>query len=150
LVFLELSRHARQVLTARGLGRGPARALAHIGTEILLDESLGRDLPTESAYVAALGAESIGALDLGAATEAARLRNLAQRLEERGVARALGPELVARRLRHALEPHPKLLFSAAEEPTVAEWVIDARPLVAARADELMTELRGRLAGPPLA
>ena len=143
--FSELSRRARQELAVRGLGRGPSRALAHIGTEILLDESLGRDPWTEGAYLAALRAASGPPLDEMDTMDAARLRNLAQRLEERGIARSAGPELVARRLRHALEPHPKLLFSPAEEQLVAAWVADARPLVSARADELMDELRQRLA-----
>ena len=145
--FLELSRQARVSLSALGMGRGPSRALAHIGIEILLDEHLGQDAATESAYLAALN--TAGAFGAGTAVENARLRDLTQRLAERGIARSLSPELVARRLRYALEPHPKLSFSAAEEPTVAAWVSGSRPLVAARADELVAELRGGLALSPL-
>jgi hypothetical protein len=144
--FVDLSRQARVSLSALGMGRGPSRALAHVGIEILLDEHLGQDRGTENAYLAALGAAS--AFEAGTATETSRLRDLTQRLAERGIARSLSPELVARRLRYALEPHPKLSFSPAEEPTVAAWVSDSRPLVAARADELVAELRGRLAPPP--
>jgi len=145
--FVELSRQARASLSGLGMGRGPSRALAHVGIEILLDEHLGQDPATESAYLAALATAS--AFEVGAAIETARLRDLTQRLAERGIARSLSPELVARRLRYALEPHPKLSFSPAEEPTVAAWVLDSRPLVLARADELVAELRGRLALPPL-
>jgi hypothetical protein len=145
--FVELSRQARASLSAKGLGRGPSRALAHVGIEILLDELLGQDPVTEHAYLAALAAA--GAFEAATAVDTRRLRELTQRLAERGIARSLSPELVARRLRYALEPHPKLSFSPAEEPTVAAWVCDSRPLVAARADELVSELRGRLAAPPL-
>jgi hypothetical protein len=145
--FVELSRHARVSLAARGIGRGPSRALAHVGIEILLDELLGQDRVTENAYLAALAAAN--AFEAATAVDTRRLRELTQRLAERGIARSLSPELVARRLRYALEPHPKLSFSPAEEPTVAAWVSDSRPLVAARADELVAELRGRLEAPPL-
>ena len=145
--FVELTRQARVSLSALGMGRGPARALAHVGIEILLDELLGQDRATENAYLAALGAAR--AFEAGTAADTARLRELTQRLAERGIARSLSPELVARRLRYALEPHPKLSFSPIEEPTVAAWVSDSRPLVLARADELVAELRGRLAPPPL-
>jgi hypothetical protein len=147
LSFVQLSRQARVSLSERGMGRGPSRALAHVGIEILLDELLGQDPATENAYLAALAAAS--AFEAATAIDSRRLRELTQRLAERGIARSLSPELVARRLRYALEPHPKLSFSPIEEPTVAAWVSDSRPLVAARADELVAELRGRLAVPAL-
>ena len=141
--FVELSRWARVELSASGMSRGPARALAHIGTEILLDEQLGQDPPTEGAYLDALRTAASAAEGQNS-IETSRIRNLAQRLVERGIARSLEPELVARRLRHALESHPRLRFGETEEPIVTRWVVNARPRVAARTDELLVELRGRL------
>lgn len=141
-VFLALSRDALRTLAARGLGRGPSRALAHVGVEILLDETLGRDPRDETAYLAALALAAGEGLAGEAAVEP--LRDLAGRLAQRGILRSPPAELVARRLYHALASHPRLVFPLEQEPVVTSWVTETRPLVTSRADELVAELRGRL------
>lgn len=145
--FLGMQDRARVALSELGLGRGPARAIAHIGTEILLDESLGRDPAVERAYLAALHASDTELAGLEAQLDANRLRRLAYDLAARGVSRNSEPGLVARRLKRALETHPRLSFGDRDEPLVAAWVACSRPQIAAEADAVVTQLRSRLASP---
>jgi hypothetical protein len=142
--FLALAQSARVSLLALGLGRGPARALAHVGTEILLDERLGTEPEVEATYLAAL--EVAGTAPLGEAEtdDTRRLRALASTLRARGVPRFHSPELVARRLYRALESHPRLAFTTSDEPRVASWVIAFRPQVAAAASAVVCDLSVRL------
>ena len=145
--FLGMQDRARVALAELGLGRGPARAIAHVGTEILLDESLGKDSEVERAYLAALDASATELAELEARIDAARIERLARDLAARGVLRNAEPALVARRLRRALETHPRLSFGDQEEPTVAAWVARTRPQIAAEVDELVSHLRSRLTLP---
>jgi len=145
--FLGIQERARKALSELGLGRGPSRAVAHIGAEILLDESLGRDRTVERAYLEALEASASELVRLEPVSDASRLERLAHDLAGRGVVREPAPELVARRLRRALETHPRLAFGDRDEPRVAEWVASARPLIAAEADAVVDQLRARLEPP---
>ncbi len=145
--FIGMQDRARVTLAELGLGRGAVRAVAHIGTEILLDESLGLDPAVERAYLAALYASDTALAELEAQVEANRIQRLARDLAARGVARNSEPGLVARRLRRALETHPRLSFGEQEEPQVAAWVARSRPQIAAEADAVVAQLRSRLASP---
>jgi hypothetical protein len=142
--FVQLTRKARDDLLDRGLCRGPARALAHVGTEILLDESLGRDPEVETTYLRALKAADTAPLEWAKPEQARLLSELARSLYARGVPRSHPPELVARRLRRALELHPRLAFSVDDETRVAGWVVAFRPRVSTAADAIVQELRSRL------
>src|SRR6478735_2042371 len=52
--FIGISRRAFAWLSERELPRGPARAIAHIGVEMLLDEAFALDVGARDAYRAAL------------------------------------------------------------------------------------------------
>jgi hypothetical protein len=144
--FSSLSRAAFAWLSARELPRGPARAVAHIGVEMLLDEILSRDATARDAYRAALALDITGLVELGAADGAARLTRLQQALLERShLPREPAADLVAERIGRALAGRPRLATDAAGERTIASWVQAVRPDVAAMAPALLAELRGRLA-----
>ena len=145
--FVAMQERARIALSELGLARGPARALAHVGAEILLDESLGQDPAIERAYLEALQASETELVAVETQIDSARITRLARDLAARGVLRRREPELVARRLRRALETHPRLAFGQHDEPRVAAWVARARPQIAAEADEVVTQLRARLEAP---
>lgn len=145
--FLAMQERARLALTELGLERGPARAIAHIGAEILLDESLGQDPAVERAYLDALQASGTELTEVDTQIDTPRIQRLARDLAARGVLRNPEPALVARRLRRALETHPRLSFGDQEEPRVQAWVARARPQIAAEADEVVRQLRSRLAAP---
>lgn len=149
--FHELSRQSFGWLSERGLPRGPARAVAHIGVEILLDEVLAEDGDARDAYRAALATSLVGALSFPAPLAAERLESLRQNLLQRALAYATpSPPLVAARIRRSLAGRPRLELDDAGEALLGRWVPSARPLIHAAAPALLAALRAQLAKSELA
>ncbi len=144
--FLGLSRQAFAWLSERGLPRGPARAVAHIGVEMLLDEELARDAHARGAYRDALAVPLHTRLSFPLPPDVQRLAALQQALLER-VATALDPsaQLVAERIRRSLASRPRLAVAEAGQAIVGDWVVQTRPLVAADAPDIFGALRLQLA-----
>ncbi len=144
--FHRLSRQAFAWLSERNLPRGPARAVAHIGIEILLDEVLAAEASARDAYRAALGVPLPSLLAFEnprdnerlAALQAALLTRAATQLEPT-------PELVAERITRSLAGRPRLATDAAGQILLGGWVTATRPLVAAEAPEVFATLRTQLA-----
>lgn len=144
--FLGLSRASFAWLTARGLPRGPARAVAHIGIEMLLDEPLAEHARARAAYRAALAVPLTGLLELPTPGGVERLGELQAALLERAHrARSPSPELVAERIRRTLAGRPRLETDDAGQALLGEWVSHTRPLVQAAAPEILARLRLSLA-----
>jgi hypothetical protein len=145
--FLGLTHAARSALSDAGLARGSARAVAHIGVEILLDEVLAGDERSREAYLAALShaRNEAAALDFHSAEEAARYVGLLSALSSRGVARDAVPEQVAERIERTLRGRPRLALADADRRRVSDWVVAARPDVVGCSSALLTLLRARLA-----
>jgi hypothetical protein len=144
--FVRLSRDAFAWLSAHQVARGPARAVAHIGVEMLLDEVLSKDADACDAYRAALRAPLDHALSFGAPADPERLSALRASLLERATIRVIpSPELLAERIRRTLSGRPRLALDAAAEPRLASWVALTRPLVAEAAPQLLASLRAQLA-----
>lgn len=145
--FVRLVSEARATLTAGGLGKGPARAAAHIGVEFLLDSVLSGDRTGRTAYLGALDHGTHAELGIAwtAVADEARLRGLLLKLREYGVPEeAPAPEAVARRIRRVLQNRPRLAFGEEHESAVADWVVRARPAVVGCAPSILDELRSRL------
>jgi hypothetical protein len=143
--FLTLSQRALTWLSAHGVQRGSALAVAHIGVEVLLDAALATDDRAQAAYRAALEDAADGELGrhIGWASDEARARfaGLRKRLLARGaIAGDIGPETVAERLRHALADRPRLSLDDASVLTVRDWARIARPDIDACAAPLVREL----------
>ena len=143
--FLALTHQALTWLSARGVQRGSALAVAHIGVEVLLDAALAGDDRAQAAYRAAL--EGASAAELGrhigwtSDTARARFASLRERLLARGpIAGDIAPETVAARLRYALAGRPRLSLDDASVLTVRDWARIARPDVDACAAPLVREL----------
>ncbi len=144
--FQQLSRQAFTWLSERELPRGPARAVAHIGVEILLDEVLANDSAARDAYRAALATPLDQALRFTQPSDPERLQALRSDLLELAIyPHAPAPVLVAVRLRRSLACRPRLATDDAGEQLLRAWVESARPLVAAAAPALLAALRARLA-----
>jgi hypothetical protein len=144
--FLRLSRDAFAWLSKRGMPRGPARAVAHMGIEILLDEPLAEDAAARAGYRAALALPLDGLLDFAAPGDAERLAALKSALLARAAtARHPSPELVAERIRRSLAGRPRLETDDAGQALLGEWVTRTRPLVATEATEIFATLRLLLA-----
>lgn len=144
--FVSLSRESFAWLSERGLPRGPARAIAHIGVEMLLDEPLAADPGARRAYRAALGQSLSGALSFPTPSDAERLGALQTALLERSQGpRHASPLVVAERIRRTLAGRPRLATADGTEVLLAEWVERTRPAVVAAAPEILARLRLLLA-----
>lgn len=145
--FVRLVGEARSILSAGGLGKGAARAAAHVGVELLLDGALTRSPTGRTAYLGALEHATTRelAIDWRYAREEARFRELMARLLEYGIPEeAPAPEAVARRLHRVLASRPRLSFPEDRTSAVAEWVVHARPAVVGCTQSILEELRSRL------
>jgi hypothetical protein len=147
--FLEFSRLASGFLLHRGLSRGSARAVAHVGVELLLDGALAHESAANEAYLRALDA----ALTKPVASHItwktieyeSRFQHLCHTLRSRGPLRSdPSSELIAERLRNILASRPRLALDDAGQSVVRDWVVAARPLIVSRAPLLVVEVERRL------
>lgn len=152
--FRELCAWSRDVLAARGVPRGPSRALAHVGVELLLDAYLSQNAAATSAYLTALAAGadagSSGRVQFRSDDEAERFAHLARVLSKRGVSAGAPPELLLSRLKNTLAGRPRLAVPPSAEPHVLEWVEQASTRVVASAEPLLAELHAELRTSPRA
>jgi hypothetical protein len=146
-IFRRHCREATAVLGARGVARGTARAVAHVGVELLLDAVLAEAAAARSAYVAGLRAgqrpELLRSLHWPSA-EQARLGGLMSRLEggfeeHRGVAQ-VPASLIVERLSRALGRRPRLAIVPRDLPAVGDLVELCHGAVVASTPALMSEL----------
>jgi len=144
--FLRLSRQAFAWLSQQHLPRGPARAVAHMGIEMLLDEVMAEDASARSAYRAALQVSLPPLLELASPGDGERLARMQAALLTRSASQLRPPAaLVAERIRRSLAGRPRLATDDAGEALLGEWVTATRPLVSAEAPEVLATLRARLA-----
>ncbi len=150
--FLALTRHAFDWLLENGLTRGPARAVAHIGIEMLLDENIAEDDLARASYRAALDVPLVELLTFLHDDDAPRLASLTRVLAERAPRGPAPPPpaLLAQRIRRTLARRPRLATDDRGEQLLARWAERTRPLVAGEAPQLFRELRARLAPAGLA
>jgi hypothetical protein len=144
--FQQLSREAFAWLSERGMPRGPARAVAHIGIEMLLDEVMAREPGAQDAYRAALTVPLASLLHFADAADVERLTRLQRTLFERAALLvAPSPELLAERIARTLAGRPRLATDAQGERLLATWATWTRPRVEAEAPGVLATLRGKLA-----
>jgi hypothetical protein len=148
--FVTFQRQAFEWLTTRGVERGPARAVAHVGVELLLDAELARDPDHVVHYADALGHAEPRRwarwMATGDTAEQARFEALRDGLLLRIphlVPRT--PSDVAARLERILSPRPRLALSEPARPLVRDWVEQAWPDVRATLNEWCQDLRSALA-----
>ncbi len=141
--FRSFCRDATALLDARGVRRGTARAVAHVGVELFLDAELSESSDARSHYFGALSAaerpEPFEHAEFSA-DECARLGHLARLLSERGVTRKPATELVVTRLTRALQARPRLSIEPRDLPAVSDWVELFRPRVVASTPAVVSEL----------
>lgn len=148
--FLEFSRHASSFLSERGLPRGSARAVAHVGVELLLDGAFARETAANEAYLSALDCaltqrvtSHIHWLPSDADTE---FQHLCHNLRQRGAYRSdPAADLVAERLRSILADRPRLAMDDAGQSVVRDWIVSAGSSIVSGASQLLAEVEQRLA-----
>jgi hypothetical protein len=138
-----LTREAHGELSARGVGRGPARAVAHVGIEILLDMTLGQSAPAQAAYLSGLEAGLRPELVTAVAwppSERERLVDLLETLVQRGIVLDTSSPIVVERIRRTLARRPRLALEGNDPERVLDWVESARDRVVGSALALVAEL----------
>lgn len=143
--FLTLCAAAHRALEERGVGWGTARAVAHVGTELLLDGVLLARHASEP-YVDALdAAHALRDNDPQAITfrdQGLGFGMLLARLRDAGPPHAYQqPERVAEFLERALARRPRLCFQSGDRERVAEAMHLLAPDVEQLSSDLMNHLR---------
>lgn len=147
--FLEFSRLASTDLRARGLSTGSARAVGHVGVELLLDAALARENGANEAYLSALESglhEQVGPqIHWETSQSVGRFQHLCHTLLGRGEVRAdASPELMAERLRTILAARPRLALDDAGQSVVRDWVVTTRPMIESQAKDWLRDVEQRL------
>jgi len=140
-------RDATAWLDARGVRRGTARAVAHVGVELLLDAALAEGETARSLYLAALAAGQEPELlerSRFSSEERTCLGGLARTLETRGIARNPDTELVVARLERALAARPRLAIEPHDRSAIGSWVELFRDRVVASTPLVVSDLTSAL------
>lgn len=138
-----LFRDAEARLTARGCRRGPTRAAAHVGVELLLDGVLLADDAHVTAYAAAIaGDAAVAWRDDDGGPRFAALR---ARLRSHGAPTDLTTGAgVAYRIARALAGRRLLAPDGAEREAIADVMAELAPRVAAATPTVLTQVRAGL------
>ncbi|MFO0696773.1 MAG: hypothetical protein U0230_24595 [Polyangiales bacterium] len=148
-VFVGLCARGVTELVARGLPRASARAVAHVGVELLFDAYLLATHGGEPAYLESLEAAAparLGDAIVWTGSGAIAFEGLRRRLVAWGLPHDYGdPGFVATRLERALAPRPRLALGPEGRAIVEAWIADVSPRVREQAAELERTVREGLA-----
>jgi hypothetical protein len=146
VIFTDLQRRSFAFLEARGVDRGPARAVAHFGVELLLDVGLAAEPDARSGYLGALAASPLDVVLVGCTdsersnVEAVRLRLLAFGVDLHEAA----DTLLAERIIRVLARRPRLALAHNDAMPLAEWVAEFRAEAASVGTALVADLAAAL------
>lgn len=145
-VFIAACAEGRTRLTADGVGRGAARALAHIGLELLLDGFLLEQTKVGDAYANALAWFEPESHIAPTGNEVARLHALRERLLAVGPPRGYtDPDRVVTTLYRILSHRPRLAPDPRVRPAIVAWAQDIhRAHLSTWAPKLLTQTTRRL------
>jgi hypothetical protein len=147
--FRKLSGTAARHLQSFGLRRGSALAVAHVGVELLIDCTLGRDPVACDDYLAAIHAGAPhrlrGGLEWATLDERRRFDRVREVLLDRGLTVTHpAPDRLARRLQRVLAGRPRLELAAADCRVVEDWARGCYGIVSTAVPTLLGELRAGL------
>jgi len=144
-VVTGLMRELDDELLARSCARGPRRAVAHVGVELLLDGELTDEPSYRAAYLAGLAHEpDVTWRDTDAAP---RFAALLDRLRARGIPDDLrSPAAITTRLRHILAPRPLLAASPDDLRAIRDALVAFQPRLAVATETVLRALRAALPG----
>jgi hypothetical protein len=139
-----LMRELDDRLARAGCARGPRRAVAHIGTELLLDGVLVVDPVYRASYTAGLACD-VGGVRWRDVEGGERFAVLLARLRSHGVPDDLrDPALICQRLHRMLAHRPLLAPSSEDLRAIRSALIDHAPRVSVAAETVMRALRAAL------
>jgi acyl carrier protein phosphodiesterase len=138
---LGLMRELDERLAALGCARGPRRAVAHIGVELLLDGVLVEEAAYREAYAAGL-AHDPGGVCWRDDDAVPRFHGLLERLRAYGVPEDLKkPHAITQRLQRMLAHRPLLAPSPADLVAIDRALAAFQPRVEVAADTVLRALR---------
>src|SRR5262249_1209464 len=127
-----------------GCARGPRRAVAHIGVELLLDGVLVSEPAYRDAYVAGL-AHSPDGIAWREPGDPALFARLQDRLRAYGVPEDLErPAAITHRLSRMLSGRPLLAPNASDITAIRTALVEFKPRVEVAADTVLRALRAGL------
>lgn len=133
-------------LLGRGLRRGPARGVAHVGVELSLDGALVALSDAHELYLGAISSAREADIAWGDQESALRFATLISRLAEIGIPSGYAdPQVVADRLIRIMQPRPLLRLSDEETPILRESMSVVHKRVDEASGIIMSELRSALA-----
>ena len=143
--FTGLVQETIDQLTVQGVSRGAARAVGHVGVEMLIDGELLRAPEVARAYTTALQAGAGIAPAFVDAAGTARWHSLRERLLAHGPPHDYRePDGVLWRLTHVLARRPRLALDAAASARVRAALPGLQRRVIDQLGTLLEVLRGRL------
>jgi hypothetical protein len=146
-LFLRMYTEGITSLERSGVGRGTARAVAHVGTELLLDGLLLERSEIDDLYLEAIALAEHAEIAWRDGGE--RFASLHARLAGHGLPiEYRAPDRVAIRLGQALSRRPRLAIAETDSAPVLEWLEGARVSLAPELDALLGEVRHGLASHP--
>jgi hypothetical protein len=140
---LALMRELDELLAERRCARGPRRAVAHIGVELLLDGTLTGEPAYRTAYLRGLAHDA--ALDWRDPGDAPRFAHVLDRLRARGVPDDLRlPEAITARVHRILAHRPLLAPSPDDLRAIHGALAAFQPRVEVAGDTVMRAMRAAL------
>lgn len=147
-VVLGLMRELDGALDAAGVARGPRRAVAHIGVELLLDGVLVDDASYRDAYLGALAHDPAG-VQFQDEGDAARFATLHARLRSYGVPDDLRePDSIVHRLHRILAHRPLLAPSPADLVGIRASLVAFKPRIEVATSTVLRAIRAAVVTTP--
>lgn len=142
---LALMRELDDRLEAAGCARGPRRAVAHIGIELLIDGVLVSETPYRDLYVAALAHDTRG-IEFREPDDRPRFSALHTRLRSYGVPEDLArPESIVHRLQRMLAHRPLLAPNVHDLAVIRTALVEQKPRVEVATETVLRSLRATMA-----
>ena len=139
-VVTGLMRELDDILERLGCARGPRRAVAHIGVELLLDGVLVAETAYRAAYLAGLAHEAV--IEWRDPGDGERFARLIARLREYGVPEDLKrPASITQRLARVLGHRPLLAPSPDDLRAIGTALVEYQPRVVVAAETVMRAMR---------
>lgn len=144
-VVTGLMRELDAALLARNCSRGPRRAVAHIGVELLLDGVLVDEPVYREAYTRGLAHDVTPAIEWREPGDDERFAKLLERLRAYGVPDDLRkPEAITHRLGRMLAHRPLLAPSADDLRAIGASLVEFQPRLTVAVDTVIRALRTKL------
>lgn len=138
--FTALLAAGHRELDAAGVSRGPRRATAHIGVELLMDGVLADDTPLVADVRRIVTGAHHASVGVSAASDRPAWDRVRGRIRDRHVPdRYRDPDFVADRVLGMLARRPRLAPESSEESAIRAWVAGVQPAVRAATPALMAQ-----------